>query len=184
ALLNLHRFDSRAMKPPFRLPLVFSLAAAVFALGGCASAPQPRPYSVRVTLDNDLVGSSIEVDLVGVNTIADLPKWQNYSVTQYWQPQDTFRHDAHKYTMQFGPGTAKSFTLLSTDPIWKDWLGTGATNLVVMADLPEAAADQSGNADPRRLILPLDKHAWGSDVNTIDILVQESGLKLLTAHKP
>jgi len=63
-------------------------------------------------------------------------------------------------------------------------LSTGAQHLVIVADLPGVVTDQVGNADPRRLILPLDRAAWDSGVNTINILVQESGLKLQTPRKP
>lgn len=171
------------MKPLLRFAPALAVALLALGFGGCASAPQPKAYTVHVTLDDALVGSSVQVDLVGVNTITDLPKWQSYSVTEYWQPQNAFRRDAQKYSMQFGRDTAKSFSLDSTDPVWSQWLKTGATNLVLVADLPSASADQAGNADPRRLILPLDAAAWG-DVKQIEILVQESGLKLLTAHKP
>jgi len=172
------------MKLSFRPAPLLALALLVMGLAGCASGPQPKAYSIHVTLDDALVGTSVQVDLVGVNTLADLPKWQGYSVTEYWQPQNAFRRDAHKYSMQFGRETPKSQTLASTDPIWTDWLKTGAMNVVLIADLPGAAADQTGNADPRRLILPLDAAAWGSDVKQIEILVQESGFKLLTARKP
>ena len=172
------------MKLLLRFAPVASLALLALVLGGCTSAPQPKAYSIHVTLDDALVGTSVQVDVVGVNTLADLPKWQSYSVTEYWQPQNAFRRDAHKYSMQFGRETPKSLTLASTDPIWADWLRTGSMNVVLIADLPGAAADQAGNADPRRLILPLDAAAWGSDVKQIEILVQESGFKLLTARKP
>jgi len=153
-------------------------------LGGCASTPHPKAYAVRVTLDSPLIGTSVQVDLVGVNELADLPKWQTYSVTQYWQPDNAFRRDAQKYTMQFNRGTPTTQVLLANDGHWAQWLGTGASQLVIVADLPGAVADQMGNADPRRLILPLDRGAWGRGVETIEILVQESGLRLMTPRKP
>lgn len=167
---------------PIRLFLGFALLSFLFA--GCASAPAPRAYGVQVTLDPALAGTSVQIDLVGVNEVADLPKWQSYSVTEYWQPENSFRRDARKYTMQFVRDTPTSLTLASTDPKWAEWLRTGALQLVIVADLPGAQADRAGNADPRRLILPLDKGAWGGKVDTLEILVQESGLRLMTPRKP
>lgn len=170
------------LAPPVRLGFASLLVSLV--LGGCASAPHPKAYNVRVTLDGPLIGTSVQVDLVGVNELADLPKWQSYSVTQYWQPDNPFRRDARKYAMQFSRGTPNTQVLLSTDPRWTEWLNTGASQLVIVADLPGAMTDQMGNADPRRLILPLDRGAWGGKVDTLEILVQESGLRLLTPRKP
>lgn len=172
------------MKLPPGFRIVLGLALLSLLLGGCASAPSPRAYNVQVTLDGPLVGTSVQVDLVGANELADLPKWQSYSVTDYWQPNNAFRRDALKSTMQFGRGKPNTQTLLDSDPHWAEWLRTGALRLVIVADLPGAVTDQMGNADPRRLILPLDRAAWGHKVETIEILVQESGLRLMTPRKP
>ncbi len=167
-----------------RFPFVFGLALLALLLGGCASTPAPRAYGIKVSLDGSLIGTSVQVDLVGVNELADLPKWQSYSVTDYWQPNNPFRRDARKYTMQFSRDKPNTKILLPIDSHWAEWLQTGASQLVIVADLPGALTDQMGNADPRRLIIPLDKAAWARDVETIEILVQESGLRLMTPHKP
>lgn len=167
-----------------RFCLVVGLALVVAGLGGCASAPQPRAYNVQVTLDGALAGTSVQVDLVGANEVADLPKWQSYSVTEYWQPENAFRRDARKATLQFGRGKPATYVFAENDPHWAEWLRTGALHLVIMADLPGAVTDQMGNADPRRLILPLDRAAWGRKTGTLEVLVQESGLRLLTPRRP
>jgi len=156
---------------------------SLLLLGGCATAPQPRAYTINLSLDSPLIGTSVQVDLVGANELTDLPKWQSYSVTEYWQPNNPFRRDARKATIEFSRDKPNMQHLLVTDGHWADWLRTGAMHLVLMADLPGAVTDQMGNADPRRLILPLDKAVWG-DAQAIDILVQESGLRLMTPRKP
>ena len=170
-----------------RFPSVFSLISGLVVavvLAGCASAPKPVPYNIEITLDGSLAGTSLQLDIIGANETSDLPKWQNYSVTQYWQPGNAFRRDARKVTFAFGRGQPTVQTLLSSDPQWAEWLRTGALHLVLVADLPGAMSDQVGNADPRRLILPLDRAAWGSKVNKIEIVVQGSGLRLMTPRKP
>lgn len=169
----------------FRPLLVVTCWIALLAgISGCASAPKPTPYEIAVTLDPALEGTSLQVDLVGANELSDLPKWQNYSVTEYWQPGNAFRRDANNVTLSFGRGQPMTQTLSSTDPRWAEWLRTGALYLVILADLPGAVNDQAGNADPRRLILPLDRAAWGSKTNQIEIVVQESGLRLVTPRRP
>ena len=165
-----------------RTPLFIGLA--LLLLGGCTTVPQPRAFSVTLTLDSALVGTSVQVDLVGANDLADLPKWQSYSVTEYWQPGNPFRRDARKHTVQFSRDQPNTQMLLIGDSLWTEWLSTGAQHLVIVADLPGVVTDQMGNADPRRLILPLDRASWDKEITTIHILVQESGLKLLTPRKP
>jgi len=167
-----------------RLCLVIVPGLLLVLLAGCQTTPSPRAYAVNVTLDGPLAGSSVQVDLVGANELADLPKWQSYSVTNYWQPDNSFRRDARKFTMQFSRDKPTTQLLAANDPHWAEWLRTGGLYLVIVADLPGAVTDQAGNADPRRLILPLDKAAWGRSTETIEILVQESGLRLMTPRKP
>jgi len=158
-------------------------AALLFLAGGCTSAPQAKNFNIKVTLDPALVGSSLQVDLIGANPISDLPKFESYSVSEYWKPGDTLRHDATKAVLAFGQGRPTTQTLSSTDPVWKKWLQTGALHLVVLVDLPGIPADRAGNADPRRLILPLDGAQWNRKTDTLEILVQESGVRLQTSPK-
>lgn len=164
----------------FRHPALLGLVMFALALGGCASAPKPRAYVVEVALDPALAGTSLQVDLVGANEISDLPKWQNYSVTSYWQPGNAFRRDALKSTLVFGRGKPEVQSLPLDDARWAQWLKTGALHLVIIADLPDVVSDQVGNADPRRLILPLDRAAWNRKTGKLEILLQESGLRLMT----
>lgn len=160
--------------------------AALFVLGllaGCNSAPVARNFNVRVEIDAALAASSVQLDLVGANAVSDLPKWQTYSVSDYWQPGDPMRRDSEKAVLRFGPGRPTVQTFSGGDPIWNRWLGTGALYLVVLVDLPGIAADRDGNADPRRLILPLNKAEWTRGIETIELRVQESGIRLLTPKK-
>lgn len=153
-----------------------------FALGGCVTKPQPQAWNVKVTVDPSLTGTTLDVDIVGVNDLTDLPKWQTYSVTEYWQPGNTFRRDAPRATLSFGRDRAPEQVFAATDARWQGWLRTGAASLVLIADLPGEVGDRTGNADPRRLILPLDKNAWPGKTQALEVLVQESGLRLLTAR--
>lgn len=169
--------------PLFRCLGPLGAALLLAFLGGCASAPKARIFNLRIELGPALAGSSIQLDLVGANSVSDLPKWQTYSVSDYWQPGDPMRRDADKAVLRFGQGKETVQVFPDTDPIWNRWLRTGALYLVVLVDLPGLAADREGNADPRRLILPLDAHEWNRDVTTIELRVQESGIRLLTPKR-
>ena len=150
-------------------------------LGGCSSSvPTARNFNLKIEIDPALAGSSIQLDIVGANAVSDLPKWQTYSVSDYWQPGDAMRRDSDKAVIHFGHGKETVQVFSGTNPIWDRWVRTGALYIVVLVDLPGLAADRDGNADPRRLILPLDTHEWPSDVTTIELRVQESGIRLLT----
>lgn len=168
---------------PVRVVLASFALVTAFLLASCASAPKPRAFTVQVDLDPALSGSSLQVDLIGANPVSDLPKFESYSVSEYWKPGDPLRRDASKVTLAFGQGRAMTQSLDSKNAAWQRWLQTGAQHLVVLVDLPGVPADKAGNADPRRLILPLDGARWGK-TDTLHILIQESGARLLTAQKP
>ena len=139
------------------------LLAAAFALTACNSAPKPVAHTITLALDKSLENTSLQVDIIGANATSDLPKWESYSITEYWQPGNTTRRDTDRYTVDFGRGKPSSQMIGSIDAKWSRWLQTGATYVVVIADLPGIPSDQQGNADPRRLILPLDAAQWKKD---------------------
>ncbi len=164
------------------LPTSLLLAAAtVLTLAGCNTKPVPSAFNLQFDLDPSLAGTSLELDLVGANPVSDLPKWQTYSVSDYWQPGNVMRHDADKAELTFGEGKGTTQTFSSADPSWDRWLNSGATNLIILVDLPGISSDKEGNADPRRLIVPLDIHKWAS--NTLVFRIQESGIRLMTPMK-
>lgn len=146
-------------------------------VSGCTAIPMPAPHTIRVEIASALVGSSLQVDVIGVNSF-ELPKWQTYSVSRYWTPGDPLRRDAEKVTFRFAPGVALTLQLPADDSIWTRWLRSGTAYLVLLSDLPGAVSDQLGNDDPRRIVLPLDTRLWGN--LPIHILVEEKGLRVLT----
>lgn len=169
---------------PYRLFLLpVCLVALLLGVAGCVSKTvKPRPFEVRLSVDKALAATSLQVDLIGANALADLPKWTSYSATGYWQPDNPQRRDASKLTFQFGRGLPEQVVLDRKDPRWDPWLKAGVTYLVIMADLPGANTDQIGNADARRLIVPLDRKLWKRRA-PLEILIQEGGIKLLTKQK-
>jgi hypothetical protein len=170
------------MKPVQSL-LLSLIALVLLGCGGCASnTVKPRAFEVRITVDPKLANTSLQVDLIGANTLADLPKWTSYSVTEYWQPDNPLRRDDSHLSAQFGRGLPTTVTVSREHPHWQTWLKSGVAHLVILADLPGVSNDQTGNADPRRLIIPLDKKLWKRKA-PLEILIQEAGMKLLTKQK-
>ncbi|MFT3784278.1 MAG: hypothetical protein QM790_19900 [Nibricoccus sp.] len=171
------------MKSALHLLSCCLLTLGLLGSAGCASnTVKPRAFEVRVKVDESLANTSLQVDLIGANSLADLPKWTTYSITEYWQPDNPLRKDATHLTAQFGRGLPITVTVPRDHPHWLSWLKSGVAHLVIIADLPGIANDQLGNADPRRLIIPLDKKLWPRRA-PLEILVKDSGLKLLTKQK-
>ncbi|MCD6303485.1 MAG: hypothetical protein J7M21_00810 [Planctomycetes bacterium] len=172
----------------FRAAAMMSLLAPL--AGGCGTGP----FNVEVFLDQadaglrDKIGAvrSIEVNLVGVNEI-EYQRWQQMSMNAYWEPDNPIRASAKKIVMTFGQGHDSKQTLKKNDPIWNVWLKQRkAKYLFVLAYMPWITADQPGQADPRRIILPLDikrwdMYLWGSE--TIPIQLGAGGITALRQPK-
>ena len=161
--------------------LALPLSSHAISIPWFGPSAKPSAHNVKITVDKTLENTSLQIDLIGANPVSDLSKWETYSVTEYWQPGNAARRDADRLTFDFGRGKAASQTLAIKDDKWKRWLGAGSACLVILADLPGISADKGGPNDPRRLIIPLEPKAWKkSSKAPIEILVQESGLRLLT----
>jgi len=163
--------------------LVIGTFALAFLAGGCA----PGPFNVEVSLDEKDTGlrdktgtvKTIEVNLIAIND-SELERWEQMSVNSFWEVNSPIRASAKKYVMTFGQERPSKQTLLETDAIWKKWIDErGARYLVVLGYLPWIQNDQPGAADPRRLILPLERgkwewSAWGA--NTVPIQIGTGGI--------
>jgi hypothetical protein len=171
-------------------PLIAGVAMVLMAavLTGCGSCKPGKPgppgqYTIEVALDDSLRSSSVLVDLVGVNP-STLPRWEAYDMGKYWREGDPMRRDADKVVLNFVSGQSLTNSLVSTNPQWDKWKATGATQLMVLADLPGTQASRPGSQDPRRLSLPLDECSWPSKTKTLKVLVQRSGMVVLTPMRP
>jgi len=156
--------------------------AAVSA--GCGSCKPGQPgsagrYSIEVSLDSSLATSSVIVDLVGVNP-SSLPRWEAYDMGKYWKEGDPMRHDADKVVLNFVSGQMLAQTVASTNAQWDIWKSKGVTHVMVLADLPGAQTAKPGTQDARRQELPLDRCYWPSKTKTLKVLVQRSGMIVIT----
>jgi len=166
----------------------FAFAALLF-MGmltvGCCSTTS---LNVTVALDDamrqKLESRKIEVDLVALNS-KQAERWETYSMTSYWQPNDTLRDSVVSYKMIFDPANAAPQTLSKSDPIWAKWFANTASGdqmqLYVLALLPGLYDDAPGDKDPRRQILPLASCRWAS--TDVRLLVQKDGIITVTPPK-
>ena len=170
-------------------PFVVGGLAVLLAtmLAGCGSCKPGKPgpigrYAIEVDLDQSLKTGSVLVDLVGANP-STLPRWEAYDMGKYWKQGDPMRRDANKVVLNFVSGQALSNSVAKTDPQWDKWKAEGVTHVLVLADLPGAQTSRPGNQDARRQILPLDQCNWVDNPKTLKVLVQRSGIVVLTAAR-
>ena len=115
-----------------------------------------------------MASSSVLVDVVGIGPNNQALK--GTPVSRYWQGGSAQAKGDSK-SFRFGPNSPQSYTLGPNDPIWKHWHDIGATEVMVIADLPGVFADAPGDADARRKLLPMS-----SKSPTATITVDKSGL--------
>jgi hypothetical protein len=153
------------------------------ALAGCKTVPPGTgplgQYTIEVSLDGSLKTGSVIVDLVGVNP-SSLPRWEAYDMGKYWKDGDPMRRDADKKVLNFVSGEALTKSMESSDEQWDKWKSKGATHVLVLADLPGGQTSRPGNQDARRQILPLYRSSWPSKTTTLKVLVQRSGIVVIT----
>src|SRR3989442_9676076 len=98
----------------------------------------------------------------------------------YWKPNNSIRNGAKKVSKILETGTP--WVLDRSDPIWNEWFSYGATELMIMANLPGGGDNTS--FDRRRVFLPLDKKLWKAKNKTLQIEVQDQFIRVLTPQKP
>ena len=142
---------------------------------GCNGVPPSKPFNLEVNLDDRLLSSSVEVNLVGVNELGK-SNWEQLKIDNWWG--SIKYHDAEKHVMKFGQGQEKTQILAKKDTIWNQWLGSGSKYLYVIADIPNIISKNLGSADPRVLSLPLRKDCWKA--KTVIVKVDSSQVQSLT----
>jgi hypothetical protein len=138
---------------------------------GCASS-KPSAWNLKVA---KATTATIEVDVFGVSKL-DKGYWEGIKPDDYWQPRSPIRASVPRITTNFVQGA--TWIISKSDPIWKQWFGRGASELVVMADLP--GGFDNTVRDPRRRFLPLAPKSWDAKKSTIEIQVQDERINILT----
>jgi hypothetical protein len=175
-------FNSRRL----RLLGLVLLAGGTAFVSGCSTckpgeAGKPKVYNIEVRLDDALKGKCQTVDVVGVNP-AGLARWQDYSMSAYWKDGDPLRRDSksERIIFNFDEGKPLTQSLSVTNPQWANWRAKGVAHLLILAELPGHHDDKRSDSDDRRLTLPLGECHWAKGTNTLNVLVQQSGIQVLT----
>jgi hypothetical protein len=142
---------------------------------GCKGVPKSKAFNLEVVLDERLLNSSVEVNLVGVNELGR-PIWEQLKIDDYWD--SILYHDAPKQVMKFGQGLEKKQTLPKKEAHWNQWLKSGSNYLYIIADIPNIISGNLGSADPRVLSLPLRKDCWKE--KTVVVKIDSSQVQSLT----
>jgi hypothetical protein len=160
-------------KTMFRLSVILAVVSSLVAGcgGGGAAKIKPKAYNVSITKTTP---ASVDVELIGITEL-EKPQWEGYSMTKYWSPGDPLRGNTPDKLSQ-SLELNKPWKLDRKDPIWDKWLRRGVAYLVIVARLPGKFED--GAADPRRLFISLDKHAWQG--KTLEFEVRETQIRPLT----
>ena len=134
--------------------------------------PSPQAYNLVL---NKTTSASIKVDLIGVSQI-EKHAWEGYDLDQYWAEGDSRRANADKLSVVLPTG--QPLVVRKDDPHWQTWIRNGASELLVIADLPGQFTP--GPTDPRRIFIPLDKIAWNVKNDTLEIQVQDTLVRPIT----
>ena len=132
---------------------LFSFLSIALVMSGCSSVK-----TLEIAADGAMAAASVQVDVV-----QDSPAVQTVPVSQYFLPGNMVRTGAQKKTVRFGSGPAVQSVSTS------GFKG----KVVVLAHLPGAHADGSGDADPRRKTIPLSGKGTAS---TMRVDVRQGGL--------
>lgn len=145
------------------------------ASGGCGGMAPLRP---TIAKEPGLEEMSVEVNLVGVSEM-EFRKWNTYPMSQYWSPGDPVRESAvesgQAHVIHL-PATRQSGYAVHREDAeaWNQtlarWESGEKAYMFVLADLA-GFEDSVGQADPRRLILPLQSKRW----KTFDITIEVQG---------
>ena len=140
-----------------------AVGVLLISLAGCGTST--GTFNVVVKMD-DAWGSrsalpSVEVHLVGVNN-SEYAAMSTEKMTKYWKETSGAADTKRRRVMKFGQSLPPEQTLPKSDAIWQEWKKNNCRYLFVLADIPEVRPDQDkdGDADARRLILPLEVQAW------------------------
>jgi len=163
-----------------RWVLAASVACAGLAMVGCSSSDKTGRYDIVVALSPSMTNPetgrvpSVEVDVVGVGPTQEA-RWREYRMSQYFGGGDALRQSATKVTLPFTTDNPGAKTVERDNPVWDQWAQGGATRLFVLVNLPGfgESDDLAGEADGRRLILPLERARWSGRRIEIEIRPRE-----------
>lgn len=164
--------------------MIFGMALLLLSSTGCTG------FDVSVKLDPSVQNPDgtyppVEVHLVGVSP-SEYQRWHDMSMSEYWgKPQTT----DEILVMKLGSARGTAGFISRQDPMWKRWEQRGAIprgHLFILSSYP-ASKDLPGEADLRRLILPMDSQKWPEynwGRHEIHLLVKADPFGVITLRQP
>jgi hypothetical protein len=157
------------------------LGALVFS-AGCSSTRHksgtPVAWNIKLVKTTT---SSVEVDLIGISISEDSYWSKSVKPDDYWNPSKPIRSQAESRAWSTRFETAPVSILKIDDKIWNQWLGYGASELLILASLRGRYSNDEN--DPRRLILDIGKNHWQAKDKTLELEVLDGQIRVLTRPK-
>lgn len=167
---------------PYTQPLLATLLCAALCplLGGCCQSKIVN-RDIAVTLDSNLVGKPVEVDLYAANN-TDKESWANVPIEDYFKDGNEMRSgNPNRAVLSFEPGATEATKVFpASDKLWETWKRRGGWNLVILAEIPGSMGSWKGDpkADPRRQVIPLSSCYWDDPNSTIQIQVHNGSISV------
>ncbi|MCM8533931.1 MAG: hypothetical protein NE330_22405 [Lentisphaeraceae bacterium] len=151
------------------------MALLVSFLPSCCSW-MTKTYDVEISTSAGLRGSSVEVNIIGVNSI-DRQYWESLKVDEYFGSE--LQKSGDNIVMKFSQKEPAIQNLSDDALIWEKWAAKGVTHLYIVASIPGVISSETGSRDPRMVALPLDACRW--DGNRIVLKIDTARVILLTS---
>lgn len=168
-------------------------------LTGCEDATKWNLEVVTKTTN------AVRVDLVGVNH-AERKEWQNLSVDDYWRPDNSFRSNLVKITIEAADGKISipeghgseagaekslvtgvgtdTVVIPTTHPMWRTWLSKPRNAHALVAIGRFTTYEGKAPRDPRKQVICLFKQYWDTSKRTLRVEIRDDHLQVVTSPSP
>ena len=137
--------------------LLALLVPAVFATG-CSSGGSTFDIQVSPTKELEKVYGyypSIEVDIIGASD-EDAMRLKPYPIEKYFEKDNPVRTYLNPVKFKFSESDLSNKVLHSSDPLFKEWVDSDISYIVMIANLPYSDPEMKEN-DPRKYVYKVPK---------------------------
>ena len=171
------------------------VVAAMGAVGCCSK------FDTEVVLSEELQAlpggaPSVEIHLRVAKTKGEYERLANMSMTEYWKNPPKYPRSARRpndgddevLVIKLGKENAR-FSFKKNDKIWNTWCRSEKFPVLFLLSSYPVGPDKVGEADPRRLMLPLKGDSWHLSYwgkNTLPIVIspKPQGVRCLRQYTP
>lgn len=142
--------------------VIVAIVGSIILICGCSK----YPANLVIGCEGEIVSKSVEIHVVGVN-FSEKALWEQMSMSEYWKPgnQMAASSQSRRCAFYLGRNQSANFTVSKKEypELWRKWEEIDASHIVILVDMPISNTlykDEFGNADSRRLCLPLKSCCW------------------------